>query len=159
MGSLRTCNFDRRTMMGDLATKKNDRRGRTNPWRTGRQDRPRHNNPVWALAKQLSLEVYRLTDLLPTDERFGLRTQIRRASVSVMSNIAEGSARRTTKSYIRFLYNARASLEEVDTQLELAGDLGYLVHADLDRAIETFENLSKALQGLINAMNRKVGRS
>jgi four helix bundle protein len=110
------------------------------------------------LAKQLSLDVYRITLAFPHDEKYGLTSQLRRATVSVMSNVAEGAARRTTRDYVGFLYRARASLEEVDAQLELAGDLALLKGVDVNPARDTFDNLSRALQGLINALEEKIGR-
>lgn len=99
---------------------------------------------------KLVRQVYRLTSEFPEDERFGLVSQLRRAAVSIPSNVAEGSARRTSGDYLRFLYDARGSVVEVDTQLELAHQLGYLDGLELESTRETFESLSRALQGLIN---------
>jgi four helix bundle protein len=73
---------------------------------------------VWKLSMDLVVDIYQITDSLPKSELFGLTSQIRRAAVSVPSNIAEGSARKNTTEYIQFLYIALGSITEVDTQLE-----------------------------------------
>jgi len=80
---------------------------------------------VWQRSHALVLAVYRLTAVLPSDERFGLISQLRRASVSVPSNIAEGSKRQGHQDFARFLNIAEGSLAEVDYLLLLARDLGY----------------------------------
>lgn len=80
---------------------------------------------AWQAAMQLVEEVYRLTSTFPRDEQFGLTSQMRRAAVSVPSNIAEGAARNGTKELIHFLGIATGSLSELDTQLELVVRLGY----------------------------------
>src|SRR6185503_9016715 len=81
---------------------------------------------VWKTAISLALEVYRITESFPRSERFGLTSQLRRASVSVPSNIAEGHARSTRGEYKQFLSIARGSVAEVEVQLTLAEQLGYV---------------------------------
>ena len=130
-------------------------RTRVNRWMKDRAPRPRHRNKVWNLAKALCLEIYRITSTFPDDEKYGLSAQLRRAAVSIGSNVVEGSARRTTKSYLRFLYMSRASLEELDAQMELADDLRLLEVIDLSEARQYRDELSKTLQGLINTLERK----
>ena len=85
---------------------------------------------VWQTARSLVKKVYEVTNQFPDSERFGLMNQLRRAIVSVPSNIAEGSSRETSVEFIRFLVIARGSLLEVDTQLTLAEDLAYMVYSD-----------------------------
>lgn len=80
---------------------------------------------VWQRAMTLTEAVYRLTATFPREEQFGLSSQMRRAALSVPSNIAEGSARQGTKELLYFLSIAAGSLAELDTQLELAARLGY----------------------------------
>jgi four helix bundle protein len=94
-------------------------------------------------------EVYRLTSSFPADERFGLTAQMRRASVSVPSNIAEGAARSTVKEYAHFLYIARGSLSELETQLVIARALGYVdERGDIDTMLDDVFSL---LSGLIRS--------
>jgi four helix bundle protein len=95
--------------------------------------------------------IYRASASLPDHERFGLCAQIRRAAVSVPSNIAEGAARKSTADFLRFLSIARGSLSEVDTQIQIARRLAYLPddsHLDeiLDRALAKLGGLIRALQ-------------
>jgi four helix bundle protein len=81
---------------------------------------------VWQKAKELAVIVYRLTQTGPLAKEFSLRDQIRRAAVSVASNIAEGDERDTNKDAVRFLYIAKGSLAELRTQLEIAHEVGLL---------------------------------
>src|SRR5438445_9882804 len=81
---------------------------------------------VWNIAMQLALEVYRITEPFPQSERFGLTSQLRRAAVSVASNIAEGHARSTRGEFRNFLSVARGSTIEVEVQLFLAEQIGYV---------------------------------
>ncbi|MFY7853623.1 MAG: four helix bundle protein, partial [Brevundimonas sp.] len=81
---------------------------------------------VWKLAVDWVEAVYRATSNWPSEERFGLTSQLRRAAVSVASNIAEGAARRSTGEFLQFIGMARGSLAEAETQLLIASRLGYL---------------------------------
>jgi len=83
------------------------------------------NSAAWQKGMELARLVYKATRQFPADERFGLTNQLRRASVSIPSNIAEGKGRLTTGEFIQFLGIARGSTLEVQTQLELASDLGF----------------------------------
>ncbi|MGH8163787.1 MAG: four helix bundle protein [Rhodanobacteraceae bacterium] len=118
--------------------------------------RPQHYQlEVWQEAMQLVRQVYCLSDQLPDKERFGLQAQIRSASVSVPSNIAEGSARGSAKEFVRFLQIARGSLMELDTQLWLCQNLGYIDYDD-----DLKENLARLfakLNALIRSKKSKVG--
>jgi four helix bundle protein len=110
---------------------------------------------VWQSAKKLALEVYRITARFPDDELYGLRSQLRRAAVSVPSNISEGAARNSNADFLRFLYTARGSINEVDTQLEIADELDYLAAADLTELRQHFDDTSAQLQGLIRHLRKK----
>lgn len=110
---------------------------------------------AWQLAVELSLLAYQLTHGFPDVERFGLTSQIRRASVSVASNVAEGYGRGTTSDYQRFLRMARGSLYEVETQMVIAARLGYL-EGDRSAEYETKSNeCSRVLAGLLKSIEAR----
>jgi len=95
-------------------------------------------------------EVYRLTAPFPASEQFGLTSQLRRAAVSVPSNIAEGAARLTRKEFLHFVGMARGSLSEMETQLLIARDLGYV--EEPEPILELLDELFGLLGGLINSL-------
>ena len=104
---------------------------------------------VWKDAMRLAREIYRVSADFPSEERFGLTDQIRRSAVSVASNIAEGAGRGTRAEYARFLLIARGSLMELDTQVWLARDLGFLqddkdLRRQLERSIAMLNALIKS---------------
>jgi len=107
---------------------------------------------VWQEAMNLAREVYRGTGSFPRHELYGLTQQIRRAAVSVPSNVAEGKGRHSDKEFAHFLFNARGSLLELQTQLMLAEDLEYLSAADARRLLALAECVGRALSGLINSL-------
>lgn len=107
---------------------------------------------AWQKAKALARQVYEITRLFPDEERFGLVIQLRRAAVSIPSNIAEGRGRGTKKDFAHFLMQARGSLYEVETQIELANELHYIGAADTTRLLEACDELSRVLNGLINSI-------
>lgn len=104
---------------------------------------------VWLQSRHLTKQVYELTKRFPKEEFFGLTNQLRRAAVSVPSNIAEGCGRQHTKDTLQFLFIARGSLYEVETQLYLANDLSYLTDSELLDALTAVTNCKKLLQGFI----------
>ncbi len=108
---------------------------------------------VWKLSMDLVVDIYQITDSLPKSELFGFTSQIRRAAVSVPSNIAEGSARKNTKEYIQFLYIALGSITEVDTQLELICRLKFAVVTP--QLYDKVEHVKKMLLNLIKAMKMR----
>jgi four helix bundle protein len=112
---------------------------------------------VWQAAMKLAREVYRETAAFPRHELYGLTQQIRRAAVSVPSNVAEGKGRHSDKEFAHFLFNARGSLLELETQLILAEELEYLSAADTRRLLALAECVGRALSGLINSL-REVRR-
>lgn len=111
---------------------------------------------VWQIACQVCLEIYRLTKSFPQDEWYGLTSQIRRAAVSVPSNIAEGYGRKTTNEYIQALYIAYGSTCELETQALLAGDLEYVGVEELQKLLLEIGDLERMLKGLINSLKTKV---
>ena len=110
---------------------------------------------VWQKAIVWVETVYRSASKWPMDERFGLTSQVRRAAVSVPSNIAEGCARRGPAEFLRFLSIARGSLAEAETQLILANRLGYLGQAPLDELLSQADEISRMLAGLINKLEER----
>lgn len=118
--------------------------------------RPHHDLKVWQQAMELARAVYMLSRDFPADERFGLTSQVRRAAVSVPSNIAEGYARGSQRELVQFLYIARGSLSELETQLQLADDLGF---CDSKPALQQIENLFATLGGLIKSQRNSTGPS
>ena len=107
---------------------------------------------VWQDSIQLAKAIYKLTEKFPKHETYALADQIRRAVVSVPSNIAEGQARKAPGDFRRFLHIALGSLAEVDTQLVLAQEFGYLVKGEVDGLFEQIQVLRKKLYALINSL-------
>lgn len=108
---------------------------------------------AWQKAMELVVEVYQATALFPSDERFGLTIQIRRAAVSIPSNIAEGQGRGPGQDFVRYLNIARGSLQEIDTQLILAVRLGFLSQTVYDPLSDRIIEVSKLLSGLIRSIH------
>jgi four helix bundle protein len=109
---------------------------------------------VWQKAMALARHVYALSQELPKSEAYGLLSQIRRSAVSVPSNIAEGHGRLTDSQFRHFLGNARGSLYEMQTQLELAGDLGYFDEQQLKELMDQGWEVARLINGLISALGR-----
>ena len=105
---------------------------------------------AWQKSYQLVLEIYGITRAFPTDERFGLTQQLRRAAVSVPSNVAEGWGRSTRSEYARYVEMARGSTYELQTQLKIASGLGYLPtdHGIHEQAAE----VERIINGLVKAL-------
>jgi four helix bundle protein len=111
---------------------------------------------VWQIGMDLAELVYKQTQAFPKHELYGLTSQLRRAVVSVPSNIAEGHAQDSTKSYLRHISIAMGSLAEVETQLLLSARLEYLSKRDLDHVLTTTDVLGKMLRSLQTSLKRKV---
>ena len=111
---------------------------------------------VWQFAMDFVERVYALTSTFPKEEIYGMTSQMRRAAVSIPSNIAEGAARGTTKELLHFLRIADGSLSELDTQIELAKRLGYL--SKTEDLIEMISQLSRSLAALKSSLNRRAAR-
>lgn len=106
------------------------------------------NLEVWQRARKLVTEIYRLTEAFPTSERFGLIAQMRRAAVSIPSNIAEGWGRHYPAEFTQFLRTANGSRVELETQLILSTDLGFSTETDLTPLLEQTTILGKQLLSL-----------
>jgi four helix bundle protein len=105
---------------------------------------------VWQLSRKLTGSIYEMTATFPKCEIFGLSNQMRRAAVSIPSNIAEGCGRRSDKDTIRFLYFARGSLYEVETQCYLALDRNYIENEHFKIIYEELQSCKRLLNGFIN---------
>ncbi len=110
---------------------------------------------VWQRGMELAKAVYQLTQSFPSEEKFGLVSQTRRAAVSVPSNIAEGQARNTTGEFIQFLSHAEGSLAEIDTQLRLAVALGFSQESKMDSTFASIVELQKMLKSLRRKLTTK----
>src|SRR5690242_11862010 len=107
---------------------------------------------VWQKAMTLVTDVYRITRVFPPEERYGLTLQLRRAAVSVPSNIAEGQARPTRGEFLQFLGYSKGSLAEMETQLLIAENLGYLREPNALR--EPIAEVGRMLSGLLASLSR-----
>jgi four helix bundle protein len=107
---------------------------------------------VWEKSFDLVEAIYNITNLFPTKERYGLCTQLQRATISISSNIAEGCGRRTNKDFVSFLHNALGSVNEVETQLLIAEKLGYVDRENINELIGRLHRIGKMLVGLIKNM-------
>ena len=113
-----------------------------------------HNKmKVWKDSMSLTRDIYKVTSKFPASERYSLANQIRRSAVSVPSNIAEGAGRYSDKEFLQFLYIARGSLTELETQLLLSSDLGYL--KNIKEFITRLEEVRKMISGLIKHLKSK----
>ena len=113
---------------------------------------------VWKQARLLTQEVYRLTKTEKFSRDFGLRDQIQRAAISVMSNIAEGFERGGNQEFSQFLYIAKASCGEVRSQLYVAFDQGYVTHDEMEKLRQSFKRLSGMISNLIAYMRQSEMR-
>lgn len=107
---------------------------------------------VWKKSHELTLDVYRETAGFPIDERYGLTSQIRRASVSIASNLAEGCGRGSQADYLRFVHMAAGSATEVECQLLISRDLGYLEQSISDELDNRIQQIKRMLSGLIRSL-------
>jgi four helix bundle protein len=111
---------------------------------------------VWQRGMDLVEAIYLLSAVFPKSELYGLTSQIRRAAVSVPSNIAEGHARASTKEYLHHLSTAQASLAEVETQIEIARRLGFLAQSDEAALLDSASQLGKQLYKLRDALVERL---
>jgi len=111
---------------------------------------------VWQKSMQLVTTIYKISKLFPSDENFGLTSQIRRCTVSIPSNIAEGFGRNSTKNFIRFLQITIRSLFEFQTQIETALNLEYIKKETYLNVYNNRREIEAMLSGLINKLNQKI---
>ena len=110
---------------------------------------------VWQKAMELVTEIYKVSQKFPKEEMFGLTSQIRRASVSIPSNIAEGRGKSSKGEFQQFLFHARGSLAEVETQILIAINLGFLKKEEVTDINQLIASVGRLLHGLIAAIKKK----
>ena len=108
---------------------------------------------VWQKAHNFVMEIYGHTKEFPVEEKYSLVSQLRRASVSIPANIAEGFARKHRKEYVQYLYIAQGSLEEAKYYILLSKDLCYLKESAYKKLVDLSEEVGRMLRGLINALS------
>ena len=113
-----------------------------------------HDLVAWQQAMELVTEIYKVSQKFPKEEIFGLTGQIRRAAISIPSNIAEGRGKSSTGEFQQFLYHARGSLAEVETQLIIAINLGYQQKSEVTHIMELIARIGKLLHGLLSAIKK-----
>ena len=111
---------------------------------------------VWQEAMKFAVAVYRVTSSFPKHELYGLSQQLRRAAVSVPSNIAEGKGHRSDREFRNFLLHARGSLLEVQTQLMIALELQYITQEEGEGLLASSDAIGRCLNGLISSMSEKA---
>jgi four helix bundle protein len=120
----------------------------------GNEGRGHYKLDAWKISRELVRDIYLLTQRFPKDEMFGLTAQMRRAAVSIPSNIAEGAARAGDKEFAQFLNVARGSLSELETQLLIATDLGY-IKSD-DSIFDIVDSVSRLITGLHKSVRSRA---
>ena len=109
---------------------------------------------VWKKAIVLVKNIYLITQTFPKEETYGMTSQIRRAAVSIPSNIAEGKARQSKKEYVQFLFIALGSTAEVQTQIIIAKELQYITEKNKLDILENLDHIARMLRRLIQELNR-----
>ena len=112
---------------------------------------------AWQWAMALVTSIYRTTATFPKDELFGLTSQLRRAAVSIPSNIAEGQGRLSEKEFRFFLGQARGSLMEVETQLQIAENLEYVEKEQTQKLLQSCAEIGRIVNGLLSAVSEQAG--
>ena len=105
---------------------------------------------VWQKGIELSKRIYQFTSTFPTEEKYGLKSQIQRSAIAIPSNIAEGCGRNSPKDTLQFLYIARGSAYELETQIYLSADFEYINEKQQGQLLRNVEELKKLLNGFIN---------
>ena len=118
--------------------------------------RPHERLDVWNKAIEFVIAVYRATENFPKEEKFGLTSQIRRASVSIPANIAEGAARKSPKEFAHFLSNAQGSTSEVETELLIAHRLGFLAETNYRALRDSLDEIGRMITGLCQHLQHRI---
>jgi four helix bundle protein len=118
--------------------------------------RPHEKLDVWKKSIELVVKIYKQTESLPTAERFGLTSQIRRSAVSIPANIAEGAARQGSREFAHFLSNAQGSASELETELLIAEKLGYLDQVSYREMRSELDGIGRMIVGLSRQVKAKI---
>jgi four helix bundle protein len=111
---------------------------------------------AWQRSMELVTEIYRMTNSFPRSEIYGLTSQLRRAAISISSNIAEGQARHSHREFMRFLSTARGSSAEVQTQLLIAQNLGYIETDQAEKLVERTINVCRLINALYASIEQRT---
>jgi four helix bundle protein len=118
--------------------------------------RPHKRLNIWAKVVELIKNVYKITSEFPREELYGIVSQMRRAAISIASNIAEGCARKSNQEKIQFFTVSRGSLSELDAQLEISLSLDFINKDEYKKINEELDEISRMLQGLINSKKKHL---
>ncbi|MBU0484681.1 MAG: four helix bundle protein [Proteobacteria bacterium] len=116
--------------------------------------KPHHKLNVWQRAMAFVKDIYQVTARFPEEEKFGLVSQMRRAAISIPSNIAEGAARNTHREFVHFLHIAQGSISELETQLIISKDLGLISEESCQKIIAELDEISKMVVGLQKSLTK-----
>ncbi len=119
-------------------------------------EKPHKRLKAWQLGMDIAVDIYKASERFPSEERFGLTSQMRKCGVSIPSNIAEGAARNSKKEFVNFLYISSGSLSELDTQLELASRLEFIDDQKWKELDEKLIEEDKVLSGLIRSQKDSI---
>ena len=117
--------------------------------------RPHEKLDLWKKAIDFVVSIYKVTESFPKDERYGLTSQLRRASVSIVANIAEGAARQTRKEFKQFLSHSQGSASEVDTELIISLRLNYLTREDFRKLTAELDHIGRMITRLSQSLGTK----
>lgn len=118
------------------------------------QNRSFKDLQIWQWSRKLAVKIYSITKSFPKEEIFGMTSQLRRAGVSIPSNIAEGHRRGTDKEFIQFLNIARGSLAEVETQIIIANDIKFIEDSITEEMVIEINEIGKMINGLISSLTK-----
>jgi len=117
--------------------------------------RPHENLTLWKKAIELVVAIYKVTETFPKEEKFGLTSPLRRASVSIVANISEGAARRSSKEFRQFLSHSQGSASEVDTELVIAFRLNYIRQADFRQLTKDLDYIGRMITSLSQSLAKR----
>lgn len=115
-------------------------------------EKPHRKLNLWQKSIEYVIQIYKTSKQFPDKERFGIISQMQRAAISIPCNIAEGAARKSRKEFVQFLYTARGSVSELDTQLEICLQLHYITPEHYKELQNRLDEISKILNGLISSI-------